>query len=561
VRVVVESDAPSAARAAVKASGGRVERSWRGLVQATIPASAVAQLGRRSAVDRVRPPYRHVEQAVSGEEIAASLASPWHAKGFTGKGVKVAVIDAGFSDLADRQASGEVPAGAVTQDMCRGRFATETAHGTAVAEIVHEMAPDAELLLICVDTEVDLANAEAYAQAQGASVISHSLGWYGPDRGDGTGPVGDVVKAARAAGILWINAAGNEATTHWSGTFNDPNGDRIHEFRADGDVGNSFIWPNDSEICGFLKWDEWPHGVSDFDLFLVASGSGILIDASVGDQTGSQAPYEEVCAYQASGANIPVFWAIGGYRVTTNPRLDLFSISPSLQYQTPAGSIAEPATSPAALAVGALCWQTRAPEFYSSQGPTIDGRLKPDIAAHDSVSNATYGPSGGCVTSGFAGTSAAAPEVAGAAALVKQAFPSYTADQLQAYLLKSVVDMGTAGADNVTGAGELRLPKPPDVVKPVSKALAVTGRAGKTVRLLFVASDDEGTVGVVEQVKRNGRVVATLRKDGIRATNPKQLWVAWQAPAKPKGAFQHCVVATDLAGNKSPESCAKVSLK
>ena len=219
VRVVIESDTPSEARAAIEAVGGTVERSWRKLVQADVPSDSVAALDRQRSVDSVRAPYRHVEYAVGGEEVAASLAPKWHAKGFTGKGVKVAVIDAGFVGLAERQAAGEVPASAVTQDFCRGRLNTESEHGTAVAEIVHEIAPDAQLYLICVDTEVDLAAAEAFAKGQGANVISHSMGWFGPDRGDGTGPIGAVVSDARAAGILWVNAAGNEVETHWSGTF------------------------------------------------------------------------------------------------------------------------------------------------------------------------------------------------------------------------------------------------------------------------------------------------------------------------------------------------------
>ena len=144
-------------------------------------------------MDSVRAPYRHVEYAVGGEEVAASLAPAWHAKGFTGKGVKVAIIDGGFVGLAERQAAGEVPASAVTQDFCGGKFNTASEHGTAVAEIVHEIAPDAQLYLICVDTEVDLAAAAAFAKGQGANVISHSMGWFGPDRGDGTGPIGAVV--------------------------------------------------------------------------------------------------------------------------------------------------------------------------------------------------------------------------------------------------------------------------------------------------------------------------------------------------------------------------------
>ena len=112
----------------------------------------------------------------------------------------------------------------------------------------------------------------------------------------------------------------------------------------------------------------------------------------------------------------------------SNPRLDLFSYSPPLQYAVAAGSVVDPATSGAALAVGALCWQSGQLEPYSSQGPTIDGRMKPDLVGHDSVSSATYGPFIGC-PSGFAGTSASSPEVAGAAALVEQAYPSLGPDR------------------------------------------------------------------------------------------------------------------------------------
>ena len=140
--------------------------------------------------------------------------------------------------------------------------------------------------------------------------------------------------------------------------------------------------------------------------------------------------------------------------------LDLVSWSPPLNTRCRPGSIATPASSPAAFAVGALCWQSRALEPYSSQGPTIDGRTKPDIVGHDSVSGATYGGFSSC-PSAFAGTSASSPEVAGAAALVKQAYPNLTADQLKAYLMRAARDLGDAGVDNVYGAGELQLPNRP----------------------------------------------------------------------------------------------------
>ncbi len=561
VRVVIESRRPAAVEAIVARFGGRVERTAGTLVQAVVPPSALGALSHRSALDFIRAPFLRVEQAVSGEEVAVSLAAAWHDEGFTGKGVKVAVIDGGFQGLPERQAAGELPANVVAMDFCGGRFASATDHGTAVAEIVHEMAPDAELYLLCIDTEVDLAAAVSFAKGQGVEIINHSVGWFGPARGDGSGYIGDIVADAKASGILWVNAAGNEAQTHWSGTYSDLDGDRVHDWAPNGDEGNTFIWPNGAEICGLLKWDEWPAGISDFDLGLVLSGANQLLAVSAGDQTGSQPPIEGLCAKQASGADLTVYWAILGYRVSTSPRLDLFSFSPPLQYQTAAGSVVDPATSSAALAVGALCWQTRQLEFYSSQGPTIDGRTKPDIVGHDSVSGATYGVFSSC-PSAFAGTSASSPEVAGAAALVKQAYPAYGPDQLRQFLQRSALDIGSPGADNATGAGELRMPRPPDVVAPSAEALASTGREGRTLMLVSRVSDDRGEVRVVEQVKRNGRVVATIARNGfIAASGMTRVVSAWKAPANATGSYQHCVRATDRAGNVSPLTCAKVVLK
>ena len=75
IRVVIESDSPLLARTAIEAAGGTVERSWRKLVQADVPASSVAALDRQRSVDSVRAPYRHVEYAVSGEEVTGKPGS------------------------------------------------------------------------------------------------------------------------------------------------------------------------------------------------------------------------------------------------------------------------------------------------------------------------------------------------------------------------------------------------------------------------------------------------------------------------------------------------------
>jgi subtilisin family serine protease len=505
--------------------------------------------------------HAHVPHAVGGEAVGATLAAAWHAKGLTGKGVKVAVFDGGFAGLAERQAAGDLPANVVTLDLCGGKRATETAHGTAVAEIVHEMAPEAELHLVCVGSEVDLAAAVTYAKSQRIPVINHSMGWEGPFRNDGSGAVGAIVADARANGILWVNSAGNGAETHWMGTYS-PIGN-LHAWSPSGDVGNTFVWPDGSEICGFLKWDEWPAGVSDFDLGLFLSGSNMLLASSEEEQGegGGEPPFEAVCAEQSSGADLTVFWAIRGYSVRSNPRIDLVSWSPPLEHVVAAGSIAAPASSPSALAVGALCWQSRQLEPYSSQGPTIDGRVKPDVSGHDSVSGATYGTFDGC-PSAFAGTSASSPEVAGAAALVEQVFPAFGPDQVKQYLMRPARDLGAAGLDSVYGAGELQLPDPPDVVPPTAKALVSTGRRGKMLRLLATVSDDSGEVSVVELVKRGRRTVATIKRGGyVSAIGSRTVVTRWKVPANAAGAYRHCVRVADRAGNASTLSCAQLVIR
>lgn len=501
------------------------------------------------------------DHAISGESVDTTLAQAWHAKGLTGKGVKVAVIDGGFAGLAQRQADGDLPANVVTHDLCGGELTTAADHGTAVAEIVHEMAPEARLYLVCIETEVDFAAAVAYAKSQGVHLINHSAGWEGPFRNDGSDRFSAIVADARASGILWVNSAGNEGETHWTGTYN-PSGS-AHMWSSTGDVGNTFIWPDDSEICGFLKWDEWPAGVSDFDLGLFLSGANVLLASSEEEQGegGGEPPYEEVCVGQSSGRDLTVFWAIRGYSVRSSPRIDLVSWSPPLEYSVAAGSVAAPASSPAAFAVGALCWESRQLEPYSSQGPTVDGRVKPDIVGHDSVSNATYGAFEGC-PSGFAGTSASSPEAAGAAALVKQAYPKYGPDQLRDVLVRSARDLGAPGVDGMYGAGELQLPTPPDVVAPSAKALVSSGRRGQPLKLLSSVSDDSGEVSVVEQVKLGRRTVATIVRPGfVSARSAKTVSTAWKVPAQAAGAYRHCVRVKDRAGNSSPLSCAKLVIR
>ena len=210
--------------------GGRVEASYGRLIEAVVPPAALRVLGRSRAVQYAREPIRAVPEAVRGEGVAATGALAWHRSGLRGAGAKVAVIDLGFRGWRDSRRNGDLPASTVAVDFCSGGLDGPIAvnHGTAVAEIVAEMAPAASIYLICAHTVAALGQAKDDARAQGIHIVNHSASWFNVGRGDDTGgletPTG-IVADARAAGILWVNAAGNRAQQHWSGTFSDLDAD------------------------------------------------------------------------------------------------------------------------------------------------------------------------------------------------------------------------------------------------------------------------------------------------------------------------------------------------
>ena len=344
------------------------------------------------------------------------------------------------------------------------------------------------------------------------------------------------------------------------GTFVSADGDRSHEW-APGDEGNTFVWPNDSEICGVLKWDEWPAGVSDFDLGLSLSETGQRLAISDDYQSGSQPPYEGLCVTQRSGDDLTVYWAILGYDVRSSPRLDLFTFGDynlPLQYQTAAGGITVPADSPAALAVGALCWQSRQPEHFTSQGPTIDGRTKPDIAGHDSVSGATYGPFSSC-PSGFAGTSAAAP--------VPRCGCPREAGISRLRARSAVPQEGRSRYRRTRGGRRRRRRRAPAAggarCRSANCACIAGTRAGGQDGPGSVGDhvDDEGKVSLVEQVKRNGKVAKTIRSSGaVVAKSPKAVATTpWKLPAKPKGSRSTASSRSTRRATRAPRAARRSS--
>jgi subtilase family protein/WD40 repeat protein/hemolysin type calcium-binding protein len=447
VVVIVEPAAGvTHAEDAVRAAGGEVNEHAAGLVEATVPVDRLAALAQKAGVARVRAPALHRPAYIS-EGVYYLNALKWHEAGLTGAGVKVAVIDVGFGNYYHWRGS-ELPLDVTVQDYCNGRILTSDEHGTAVAEIVHDVAPDAQLYLICIDTEVDLARAEQYAKEQGIAIVNHSVVWYNTSRGDGTGGPGTpdaIVRDARANGILWVNASGNDAHSHWSGKFSDPDDDGAMP------LPGPFVAPRGrgDTICVALKWDAWPVTTQDFDLVLFVDGA--VVASSVtrqADQPGK--PTEEACYRNPTNEFQIVTPVVSAFSTPLfDGRLDVFVLGSDAGFAVAAGSITEPASSPAAVAVGAqgFCSTGRnAQADYSSRGPTIDGRPAPDVIAPSPVSTGTYSMRRECGGFyGFEGTSAAAPHIAGALALVKQRYAALGPSGLHSWLSSMVQETDAPG--------------------------------------------------------------------------------------------------------------------
>ena len=419
-------------------------------LQSEQPGAIFDRLTELDHVISVELPARRVGDGdgIQGEGVGVIGADVWHQAGLTGAGVRIGILDLGFAGYQSLLGI-ELPDSVTLETF--GWYDDEEVHGAACAEIVHEVAPGAELFLAWYDgSDAAMGDAVDWLLSQGVDIISHSAsGLIGPR--DGTSWDSRLVDEVAARGVLWVNSAGNEGEGHYRGVFTDEDGDGFHEF-APGDEQLPLF--NNGYVQVALNWDDdWEQASQDYDLFLYDSAGNELAssqdtqDGSVGNE-----PVEWL-RYDTGGET--VYAVIQRYAADRPVTFDLFVDGADVGYPVPDHSLCPPADAVGSVTVGAANWDDDSLAPYSSQGPTDDGRLKPDISAPTGVSGATYG------TREFHGTSSSCPHVAGAAALVWQAFPQFTRQEVADYLFSNAVDLGAAGPDTGYGYGRLQLPAPP----------------------------------------------------------------------------------------------------
>jgi hypothetical protein len=419
--------------------------------------------------------------------------------GVTGAGVKIGVLSDGVSSLAASQALGDLPADVTVlpgQECCGDE-------GTAMLEIIHDLAPDAKLFFATAFNGIDsFAQNIRDLRTAGCDIIVDDVFYFveSPFQ-DGQAPSvistwdgGVVIQAANdvtAAGAMYFSSAGNEGSKDdgTSGTYEGDFVDGGANSHLPGGTVTKF-GTNTYDTITFqggpilLHWaDPLGGSANDYDLFVFNSTGTTILDASTDFQTGTQDPIEGV-GTDDTGDRVVVFKVTGA----ANRFFHVEAIQAELSVAT-AGEVHGHAGASGAFAVGAtpaylpICGLPICPtgpwpdpfnasnviEPYSSDGPRrifflADGTAitpgnfsstggtvlpKPEFTAADGVSVTGVGGFG----SPFYGTSAAAPHAAAIAGLVKSLDSTLTNSDISAFLSSSAIDIMSAGADRDSGAG------------------------------------------------------------------------------------------------------------
>src|SRR5262249_34740345 len=97
----------------------------------------------------------------------------------------------------------------------------DSPHGILCGEVIHALAPEAELLFANWEPDCPERFLEAvrWARRGGARIISCSLIMPSWSDGEGNGPVHEAFTALLGNDLLFIVCAGNTAQRHWAGTY------------------------------------------------------------------------------------------------------------------------------------------------------------------------------------------------------------------------------------------------------------------------------------------------------------------------------------------------------
>ena len=191
----------------------RVEVERAHSTQAWVPHDSLLEVAGLEGLVRIREP--HWARSKSTTEGLAPMFEDvdWHAAGVLGEGVRIGIVDVGFQGWRDLRGV-ELPLEIEAEEAAP----EEAVHGTAVAEIVHDVAPGASLRLYAFQTDEEyMALMEQIVESGEVDVLNASIGFDNVWTLDGSSPYSQMVDYAVSLGIVYVAAAGNEGDKYSSG--------------------------------------------------------------------------------------------------------------------------------------------------------------------------------------------------------------------------------------------------------------------------------------------------------------------------------------------------------
>jgi hypothetical protein len=537
-RVLVDIKADPAVRAKIEALGGKIEGTSAAhrSIRAWVRLDSIEQIAADASVSAVRPALQAMTQradapgasakfrsSTRAERVAAVQAmqrslrpvEPTPAPGGPRLNVGAATSEGSAAHGADRArkffnadgtgvtigvlsdsddfkeqsiATGDLPPDTVTIPGQDGR--PGTGEGTAMMEIVHDVAPGAKIVFATafLSPESFADNIRRLRFEFGCDIIVDDVIYFfeNPFQDD---IIAQAVDDVTADGALYFSSAGNQGNFNdgtsgtWEGDFKAggtlaalPTGYTVHDFGG-GAVSNRV------ELLGgplILHWSDPgsldnPLSGNDYDLFVLDEDLTNVLVAATDVQDGDDIPFEFLGFLIPPELRVVVARHPGAQKRTVRTMLFGGEMGISTAGATYGHSQATNAVGVAAVDVAQaeggefVGGPTTPVELFSSDGfrrifydrngvPLRGGvsgnggivRKKPDLAAADGVST-TLPPFSGL--NPFFGTSAAAPHAAAIAGLMKSAVPTATAAKIRASLLASALDIEAAGRDRDSGTG------------------------------------------------------------------------------------------------------------
>jgi subtilisin family serine protease len=430
----------------------------------------LAALPEVGSVHLVYPPvvYGSIAPRVGSVECEAdTILKTRHLRektGYAGAGMKVGILSDSADQWREAAAKGDLP-----QNVHILADYTADDEGTAMLEIVHDLAPEADLYFhTAYPNAVTFTNGITALADAGCQVICDDIGWLTEPFFEDGYVASHVRDLLEKRDLIYVSAAGNDAGgIHYQGMFQN-DGSGWHSFAPGRNLLFTQIKPasggQSTSFLIVLQWDDvWGKSSNDYDLYLVGQDGGkyyeIMNSSKV--QNGDDQPMEIIQGTYRGTEVSQVYLAVAAVNGAAPRNLEIFIFSGG-KFNDPVASdedtiFGHPAVS-GVVAVGAISASDPGNdtiEPFSSRGrvtisnPAPEVRNKPDICGIDGVR--VTGAGG--FPSTFYGTSAAAPTVAGVTALVWGLDLKQSPDTIKEALYAGAVDLGEAGWDPVFGYG------------------------------------------------------------------------------------------------------------